>query len=118
MHIEQSGPVKFGSKHPVRGSRCRDYVRRELGFGRNAVAAHPIVRDFEAVIALMSDHGYRSFDLIDPRFLKTNNFNAVYFPSRDYGLYYDSMSNVNQFRVLLNSLFKQNLPILKDSLSF
>ena len=32
--------------------------------------------------------------------------------------FYDGMSNVNQFRVLLNSQFKQKLPLLKDSTNF
>jgi hypothetical protein len=71
-----------------------------------------------SVVVLMSDHGYRGFDRINPKFLKSNNFNAIYLPSRDYGQYYDSMSNVNQFRALLNSLFRQNLPLLKDSVVF
>lgn len=68
----------------------------------------------EAVIVLMSDHGYRHIPV------KTNltwqNFNAVYLPGGNYNKWYDGISNVNQFRVLLNTAFGQQLPMLKDSL--
>jgi Sulfatase len=75
------------------------------------------------VIILMSDHGYHQF-LSDEDIKKVDKkyyfmtLNAVYFPNGNYSLFYDSMSNVNQFRVVLNSLFRQNLPLLKDSTIF
>ena len=75
------------------------------------------------VIILMSDHGYRQF-LSNEDIKHTDkkyyfmDLNAVYFPNGNYSLFYDSMSNVNQFRVILNSLFRQNLPLLKDSTIF
>lgn len=75
------------------------------------------------VIILMSDHGYRQFlsneDIknVDKKYYFMN-LNAVYFPDRNYSLFYDSISNVNQFRVVLNSLFNQKLPLLKDSTIF
>jgi hypothetical protein len=67
------------------------------------------------VIILLSDHGFqhpgkdisRSYDFV--------NLNAVYFPGRNYNLLYDSISNVNEFRVILNSCLGQQLPLLKDS---
>lgn len=68
----------------------------------------------EAVIIVMSDHGNRDKIINSP----FNNFNAIYFPSKKYDLFYDSMSNVNQFRVIFNSLFHQKLPLLKDSVAF
>jgi len=71
----------------------------------------------QAVIVIMGDHGLRAHDRLGynpPSFLE--NQNAVYFPGRDYHLFYDSISGVNQFRVILNSLFGQNLPLLKDSI--
>ena len=70
----------------------------------------------KAVIILMGDHGLRYHDELgyNPLFFVQNQ-NAVYFPDKDYHLFYDSISGVNQFRVVLNSLFRQNIPLLKDS---
>lgn len=72
------------------------------------------------IILFLSDHGFRGFrgeEKIDPRYLYMN-LNAVYLPSMDYRLFYPGLSGVNQFRVLLNSVFEQNLPLLKDSTIF
>lgn len=70
----------------------------------------------KAVIILMGDHGLRYHDTLGYNPLSfVENQNAVYFPNRDYHLFYDSISGVNQFRVVLNSLFGQELPLLKDS---
>lgn len=69
-----------------------------------------------AVIILMGDHGLRYHDRLGYNPLPfLQNQNAVYFPGKDYRLFYDSISGVNQFRVVLNSLFRQNIPLLKDS---
>jgi len=71
----------------------------------------------QAVIILMGDHGLRYHDRLGYNPLSfVQNQNAVYFPDRDYHLFYDSISGVNQFRVVLNTLFGQNLPLLKDSI--
>jgi hypothetical protein len=61
----------------------------------------------KAVIILMGDHGLRYHDRLgyNPLFFVQNQ-NAVYFPDKDYHLFYDSISGVNQFRVVLNSLFR------------
>ncbi|MDF2187555.1 sulfatase-like hydrolase/transferase [Paraflavitalea sp. CAU 1676] len=69
----------------------------------------------KAVILLMSDHGFRGAIRKDKKYGFTN-VNAVYLPSQQYAAWYDGMSNVNQFRLLFNTLFQENLPILKDSL--
>ncbi|MCW3118933.1 MAG: hypothetical protein JWM28_3015 [Chitinophagaceae bacterium] len=71
----------------------------------------------KAVIIVMGDHGYRS-DATVPEKVFFENLNAVYLPAQNYHLFYDSVTGVNQFRVVLNSLFKQNLPLLKDSTTF
>lgn len=63
----------------------------------------------KAVIMVMSDHGYR-----DVSKFSYSSFNAVYLPSRDYHLWYDSMSNVNQFPILFNTLFGQKIPLKED----
>jgi hypothetical protein len=70
----------------------------------------------KAVIILMGDHGLRYPYFASPAPLyQLENQNAVYFPGKDYHLLYDSISGVNQFRVVLNTLFGQHLPLLKDS---
>lgn len=70
------------------------------------------------VIILISDHGYRQFTEPVPHQYYFINLNAVYLPGGDYSSFYDGMTNVNQFRIILNTLFKQKLPLLKDSTSF
>jgi hypothetical protein len=65
-----------------------------------------------AVIIAMGDHGFR---------IKTDhrhdfpNLNAVYLPNQDYRRFYDSITNVNQFRVLFNTLFNLEFPLIKDT---
>jgi hypothetical protein len=67
------------------------------------------------VIIFMSDHGFRHFTKPVDRKYHFMNLNAVYLPGRNYSLFNDSLSNVNQFRVLFNSLFKTSYPVLPDS---
>jgi hypothetical protein len=71
----------------------------------------------KAAIVLMGDHGFRHHAT---QYLLENyqNFNAVYLPGRDYHLFYDSVSGVNQFKIVLNSLFQQAIPLQKDSTVF
>jgi hypothetical protein len=71
-----------------------------------------------AVIILMGDHGYRAETGTASHSHHFENLNAVYFPNRDYRFLTDSITGVNQFRVILNTLFKQDLPLLKDSAVF
>jgi hypothetical protein len=70
------------------------------------------------VIIVMGDHGFRQFNYKTEAQYYFMNLNAVYFPNARYSLFYDGMSNINQFRIILNSLFNQKLPLLKDSTSF
>jgi hypothetical protein len=68
-----------------------------------------------AVIVILGDHGFRvPTDEKHPAWV-FQNLNAVYFPQKDYNLLYDSITSVNEFRVVLNTLFHQKLPLLKDS---
>ncbi|MFZ1264284.1 MAG: sulfatase-like hydrolase/transferase [Chitinophagaceae bacterium] len=67
------------------------------------------------VIIIMGDHGFRmSNDSTNPSGF-FSNMNAVYLPDKKYSGFYDSLSGVNQFRVLFNTLFHQSIPLLKDS---
>ncbi len=67
-----------------------------------------------AVIILQSDHGLADLDATR-KMDAFRNYSAFYFPDKDYRLLYDSMSNVNTFRILLNKYFGQQLPLLPDS---
>ena len=71
----------------------------------------------EAVMIIMGDHGFRN-DWQMPQHVFLQNQNAVYLPGKNYNLFYDSITGVNQFRVLINTLFKQNTPLLKDTSIF
>jgi hypothetical protein len=67
------------------------------------------------VILLLSDHGSRRLNKGEENTNDFVNLNAVYIPGKKYTLFYDSITNVNQFRVLFNTCFAQQLPLLKDS---
>jgi hypothetical protein len=71
----------------------------------------------KAVIILMGDHGFRENIGSNMR-QNYQCLNAVYFPGKDYSRLYDSISSVNQFRVVFNTMFNQSLPLLKDSAVF
>ncbi|MGZ8545634.1 MAG: sulfatase-like hydrolase/transferase [Flavisolibacter sp.] len=69
------------------------------------------------VIIFMSDHGFREYSKgYDPAY-HFMNFNSVLLPNRNYSGFYEGMTNVNQFRTILNSQFGQRMPMLKDSMS-
>jgi hypothetical protein len=70
------------------------------------------------VIILMSDHGFKEFEKPVNEKYHFMNLSAVYFPNGNYFQSYEGLSNVNQFRLLLNSQFGQKLPLLKDSSFF
>ena len=70
-----------------------------------------------SVILLVSDHGFRELkEPVKPEYL-FYNLNAVYLPDSNYNHFYTGMSNINQFSILFNTLFDQQLPLLKDSTS-
>lgn len=68
------------------------------------------------IIILMSDHGFREFGEEVDRKYRFMNLNAVLLPDSNYSGFYNGQSNVNQFRIILNSQFGQHLPLLKDSM--
>lgn len=70
------------------------------------------------VIVLMSDHGFRHFrEPVDKKY-HFMNLNAVYLPGRRYDAFYDSLSNVNTFRIVFNEVFKTKFSLLKDSTTY
>ena len=71
----------------------------------------------QAAIILMGDHGFRQ-DILKNIPRNYQDMNAVYFPARDYHLWQDSITCVNQFRITFNTLFHSSIPLLKDSTIF
>jgi len=72
-----------------------------------AISARP------TIIILQGDHGFTFNKSVHAPDL-FSNLNAVYFSNRDYHLLTDSITNVNTFRVVLNTFFEQNLTLLPD----
>ncbi len=69
------------------------------------------------VIIIQGDHGCRIGDApLQQR--EFANLSAFYFYNKDYRLLYDSISNVNTFRVISNTFFGQHYPLLKDTSLF
>lgn len=70
----------------------------------------------QPVIILQSDHG-AALALYDgsPKAYRFSNYSSLYFPDKNYDHLYDSISNVNTFRVVLNKYFDQQFPLLPDS---
>lgn len=69
-----------------------------------------------AIIIFMGDHGFRHLEGNDEGHFMS--FNSIFLPAKNYTRFYDGMSMVNEFRVLLNTQFNQHLPLLKDSTIF
>ena len=69
------------------------------------------------VIIIMGDHGFRNCSGKEQS-CYFKNMNAVYLPQKNYTGFYDSLSNVNEFRTVFNTIFEANFPILKDSTIF
>jgi len=70
------------------------------------------------IIIFMGDHGFRHFIKPVNKQYHFMNLNAIYLPGKNYKGFYDSISGVNQFRIILNKQFRMNLPLMKDSSSF
>lgn len=105
--LVRADPARYCEYLPYTNARIRQIIR-EIKVNSKG----------NAVILFLSDHGLR-YDTADrdhPWFF--NNQNAVYFPDGDASLFYDSISGVNQFRVVFNKLFGLHLPLLKDSSIF
>lgn len=68
----------------------------------------------KCVIIIQSDHGTGKFQPGNDKDA-FSNYSAFYFPDSNYKGLYDSMSNVNTFRIILNKYFGQRLNMLKDT---
>jgi hypothetical protein len=67
------------------------------------------------IIILASDHGFREMTTDKDKKTMFLNLDAVFFPNKDYRSFYKGMSNVNLFRIILNTQFRQQLNLLTDS---
>jgi hypothetical protein len=120
-YFDSSGQKRDIEVLMKRGNSDEDYVS-QVAYTNQFVIA-PMVDSIFAnakrpfVIILQGDHGYRNYPP-EKLSLEFENFNAIYFPDRDYRLLNDSMSSVNTFRHVVNHFFKQRLPVLKDSLIY
>ena len=66
-----------------------------------------------SVIILQGDHGYHRYPKkIDEEML--NNLNAIRLPGKDTKDLNDTLSSVNTFRIVFNTLFNDSLPILPN----
>lgn len=88
-------------------------------YGRKVLASlveQLLQNNHQPVIILQSDHG-AALALYDdsPKFYRFSNYSAFYFPDKNYSMLYDSISNINTFRVVLNKYLGQQLPLLADS---
>ncbi len=94
-----------------------DYVAYTNTVARDLISTIQKNEQGRAVILFMGDHGLRYHDRLgyNPVYFVQNK-NAVYLPGKDYHLFYDSISGVNQLRVVLNTLFRQKIPLIKDSI--
>lgn len=72
-------------------------------------------QDPAAVIIIMGDHGFRKGKLSPASRHLFTNYNAVYIPARNKTAFTPALTGVNQFRILFNELFAQNLPLQKDT---
>lgn len=71
------------------------------------------------VIILQGDHGYTTVtDMALKKERMFPNFQAWYFSGRDYKKLPVDLTNVNTFRIVLNTWFKKELPILHNEFYF
>ena len=92
------------------------YANKKMESMVNAI----IKNDPSAIVMVMSDHGYRDYNIGDrTEPLHFNNICAVRFPNNNYGVHQkESRSNVNVFPYLFNCQFNQKIPYLADSSIF
>lgn len=67
------------------------------------------------VVIVQGDHGYRFYGKETAKDKEFMNLNSYFFSDGDYKYFYDGISPVNSFRVVLNKYFHQSFPLLKDS---
>jgi len=70
-------------------------------------------------IIIQGDHGYSAEMTLDKKIPEMfPNLNAFYFSNKDYSRLNDSLTSVNTFRMVLNTWFNKDLPILHNEFYF
>ena len=116
----EGNPLPIDKLTDFKRTNSNDYIEYLL-YGNKKILS--LVDDILAhsanppVIMILSDHGSRHLNKGEEVTNDFVNLNAMYIPGKNYALCYDSITNVNQFRVLFNTCFAQQLPLLKDSIS-
>lgn len=88
------------------------YVNKRMTNMADSIVKHSP----EAIIVVMGDHGFRSFNSKQyDQPLRFDNLCMARFPDGKYAAMKNKWSNVNLFRYLFNSQFGQNMPYLADS---
>lgn len=104
-----------GTRGPASYLSYLQYTNKKL----EELIAYIREKDPGAVILLCGDHGYRyNIKNESKPFSHFQNLNAVYFPDQNYSKWGDTVSLVNEFRIVFNQLFRHNYPMLKDSTIF
>jgi hypothetical protein len=73
---------------------------------------------YKPVIILQGDHGFRFLQGEQSHNTPEEGstiLNAYYLPDKDYRTFYDSITPVNSFRLILNNYFGTGLPLLRDT---
>lgn len=73
--------------------------------------------DRDAIILIYGDHGFRPTEETNDKTIFAN-LNAIYLPNSLNHNFYDSISGVNEFRLLFNNIFNANFERLADSSVF
>ena len=118
-YFDKTGnPSPINKLTDLKGSNSNDYIEY-LQYGNNKIMQ--LINDIltnstsPPVIMVLSDHGAPHLTKAGEFSNDFVNLNAIYIPGGNYSQFYDSITNVNQFRVVFNTLFDQHLPLLKDS---
>jgi len=118
---DSTGHQVINSEHPLSEGEERTAYVNQVRY-TNSIAERLIREIFlneerPFVIILQGDHGYK-YHKSAKKQLEFANLNAVYFYNQDYHLISDSTSNANTFRIVLNSFFKTDFKMLKDTSYF
>jgi hypothetical protein len=111
-------PLPIEKLSGFRNTDAHDYIEY-LQYGNREVLElvdHILSRSSTPpIIMLLADHGFRHPEKNSDRKYDFINLNAIFLPQQDYSRFYEGMSNVNHFRIVFNTCFNQQLPLLRDS---
>jgi sulfatase-like protein len=114
----KDGPTVYREYKELNLQPYLDYIPYTNSRAKELISTIKQNTDGNAVIIFMGDHGFRYRTTVEHPDNYFQNQNAIYFPDKDYHLLKDSVSGVNQFRIVFNKLFNQDIPVLKDSTVF